>query len=65
MLHWPSPYKPYKTCSVQMLVIFHDFCQNLSAVTLAVTQRVHDESMKSQNVIFPKNTEKIQTLAKC
>ena len=44
VLHWSQPFKHYKTCyfrmTVQMLLIFYDFCEKLSVVSLA-------ESIKS------------------
>ena len=50
-----------------MLLIFYDFCQKFSSLTLANTppHHFHYKSMKSQNVVFTKSVEKMQRLAKC
>ena len=56
--------------TIQMLVIFYDFCQKLSVVTLPNWKaqwrhHFHYKSMKSRNPIFTKNAEKMPTIAEC
>ena len=66
VLQCPLPYKPYKTyyfiMTAQILLIFYDFCQKLSVVSLENSKNpwrhhFHCKSMKSWNPIFKNNTQ--------